>query len=328
MRIHATAPVSLLLAALSITSAHAHASLEVAEAPAGSYKAVLRIPHGCDGEATHTVRVELPEGFIGAKPMPKAGWELETEDRTYAQSYDLHGEDVSSGVTAITWSGGNLPDAHYDEFVISGTLAGVEPGDRLAFETVQICDNGEVAWNEIAETGQNPHSLDRPAPTVTIVAAEGGHGDHAGHGPAARDPGAPATLGELVISDYWSRATLPNQKVGGGYLAIENRGSEDDRLVSVSSPVTDRAEIHAMEMNGDVMTMRRLDDGLAIPAGETVELAPGGLHLMLQELQEGLVEGETVEVTLGFEKAGEVTLTLPILAIGAEDSDQNGHDHH
>jgi uncharacterized protein YcnI/copper(I)-binding protein len=297
-----------LTLATSATPALSHVSLETAEAPAGPYKAVLSLPHGCDGEATHTVRIDLPEGFIGAKPMPKPGWTLDLETGSYAESYSLHGEDVSEGVTAVTWSGGELADAHFDEFTVKGTLAGVHPGDRLAFKTTQICANGEIVWDEVASEGENPHDLESPAPLLTISAGEGDAG-HAAAGEAA--------AGDIVVSDFWARATLPNQKVGGGYMVITNNGAEDDRLVSMASPVSGEVEVHEMSMENDIMRMRPLEEGIAIPAGETVELAPGGLHVMFQELEGGFVEGETVPVTLTFEKAGEVTLELPVLAAGS-----------
>ena len=135
-----------------------------------------------------------------------------------------------------------------------------------------------------------------------------------------------ATAGAIVVSDFWTRATLPNQKVGGGYMVITNNGEEEDRLVSISSPASGEVEVHEMSMENDIMRMRPLEGGIVIPAGETVELAPGGYHLMFQELEEGFVEGETVAVTLTFEKAGDVTLELPVLApgsTGAKDHSQH-----
>jgi periplasmic copper chaperone A len=323
MRSNALLSAAVLAAVLSPTAAFAHASLEVQAAPAGSYKAVMRIPHGCDGQPTHTVRIELPEGFISAKPMPKPGWTLETETGDYGGTYSDHGREVTSGGLSVTWSGGALLDEHYDEFVVSGTLAGVEPGEVLAFPTTQICADGEVVWDEIAEEGQDPHGLASPAPTLTVAASAGAAGHHHDHGAEAASHGT-VELGDLAISGFWTRATLPGQRVGGGYMTIENAGAEDDRLVAIASPVTERGEIHEMAVVDDVMTMRRLDNGLAVPAGGSVELEPGGYHLMFQDLEEGFVEGGSVPVTLTFEKAGEVTLELPVMAAGSRDG---GHDH-
>nr|WP_157017485.1 DUF1775 domain-containing protein [Mesorhizobium xinjiangense] len=301
------------LTAFSIATAFAHASLETPTAPAGSYKAVMRIPHGCDGQATHTVRIDIPEGFVGVKPMPKSGWTIDIEKGDYARSYDLHGERVSSGVKAVIWSGGALPDQHYDEFVVRGTLAGVEKGQKLYFDTLQRCAGAEVAWTGHPADGQDPHSLDHPAPMVTIAERTAdGHG-HA-HGAAADD--MPVVAGDLEISAAWAKAMLPGQPAGGGYLTITNTGDEPDRLTAVTSPAAGAVEVHKMEVVDDVMTMRPVDGGLEIPAGGTVELKPGGMHLMFMQVAEPFRDGGRVPVTLDFEKAGKVELTLPVTRAG------------
>lgn len=127
-------------------------------------------------------------------------------------------------------------------------------------------------------------------------------------------------LGPINISAPFTRATLPNAPVGGGYLTIENTGTEDDRLVSASSPIAGDTQIHDMAMEGDVMKMRHLEEGLVIPAGQTVTLAPGGLHIMLMNLNGKLVEGDTVTITLTFEKAGTVEVPMPILGAAAKEA--------
>jgi hypothetical protein len=124
--------------------------------------------------------------------------------------------------------------------------------------------------------------------------------------------------GDLVITQAWSRATPGGAKVGGGYLTIENRGSAPDRLVGGSADVADRVQIHEMAMNNGVMTMRPLDKGLAIEPGKTVRLAPGGYHLMLFDLKSPLKQGDKLPVTLEFEKAGKVTLSLDVQGVGAQ----------
>jgi periplasmic copper chaperone A len=308
MRILMPIAAACALTAISIITAHAHASLEKREASPGSYKAVLKIPHGCDGQATHTVRLQIPEGYIGVKPMPKPGWTIATAKGDYARKYDLHGEEVASGVTEVTWSGGELPDDFYDEFTVSGTLAGVEAGQTLFFKATQLCADGEVAWTEEPTEGQDPHSLEYPAPMLKIAAAGGGHEGHGAHGDA------PVAIGDLEISGQWARAMLPGQPAGGGYMTISNKGSEPDRLVSITSAAAGRAEIHSMEVVDGVMVMRPAAGGLEIPAGATVELKPGGLHLMFMEVAERFEEGASVPLTLEFEKAGKVDLTLPVKA--------------
>ena len=130
------------------------------------------------------------------------------------------------------------------------------------------------------------------------------------------------TVGSLEISGAFARATLPNQPAGGGYMTITNTGAEDDRLIAVATDVAGMAEIHEMKMDGDVMRMREVSGGLAIPAGETVVLEPGGFHLMLMALNQPLIEGETFAVTLTFEKAGSVKVVLNVGARNAK-----GHMH-
>ncbi|OEO31887.1 hypothetical protein VW23_014095 [Devosia insulae DS-56] len=123
---------------------------------------------------------------------------------------------------------------------------------------------------------------------------------------------AEVTTGDLVISGGFSRATLPNAPVGGGYLTITNKGAEADRLLSAASPVAGVVQIHQMKMEGDLMKMNELPDGVEIPAGATVTLAPGGLHIMFMQLTQPLVEGTRIPLTLTFEKAGSVEVELSV----------------
>ncbi|MGY8664877.1 copper chaperone PCu(A)C [Bradyrhizobium sp. UFLA05-109] len=123
--------------------------------------------------------------------------------------------------------------------------------------------------------------------------------------------------GDLVITQAWSRATPGGAKVAGGYLTIENKGIAPDRLISVSAEIAGKIEVHEMAMDNGVMKMRPLDKGLAIEPGKTVKLAPGGYHLMMQELKGPLKQGDKVPVTLQFEKAGKIAVTLDVQAVGA-----------
>ena len=124
--------------------------------------------------------------------------------------------------------------------------------------------------------------------------------------------------GDLVISQPWTRATPGGAKTGGGYLTIENKGSTPDKLVSATADVAGKVEVHEMAMNNGVMTMRPLESGLTIDPGKTVKLAPGGYHLMLMELKNPLKQGDKVPVTLQFEKAGKVAVTLDVQGVGAQ----------
>ena len=127
--------------------------------------------------------------------------------------------------------------------------------------------------------------------------------------------------GDLVISQGWSRATPKGAKIGTGYLTIENKGSTPDRLVSVSADIAGKADVHEMAMKNGVMTMRPVENGLTIDPGKTVKLAPGGYHLMLFDLKSPLKQGDTLPITLEFEKAGKVNVSLQVEGIGAQGPD-------
>jgi periplasmic copper chaperone A len=124
--------------------------------------------------------------------------------------------------------------------------------------------------------------------------------------------------GDLVISQGWARATPNGAKIGGGYLTIENKGSAPDRLLGGSADFAGKVEVHEMSMDGGVMKMRPMEKGLTIDAGKTVKLAPGGYHLMIMDLKSQLKQGEKVPVTLEFEKAGKVTVSLDVEGVGAQ----------
>ena len=124
--------------------------------------------------------------------------------------------------------------------------------------------------------------------------------------------------GDLVISQAWSRATPNGAKIGTGYFTIENKGTTADRLIGVSGDISGKIEVHEMSMNNGVMKMRAVDGGLVIDPGKTVKLAPGGYHLMIMDLKNPLKQGDKVPLTLSFEKAGKVAVTLDVQGIGAQ----------
>jgi periplasmic copper chaperone A len=126
-------------------------------------------------------------------------------------------------------------------------------------------------------------------------------------------------VGDLVITQAWSRATPGGAKVAGGYLTIENKGSTADRLIGGSGDITDRIEVHEMATSNGVMTMRALDKGLVIEPGKTVKLAPGGYHLMMFDLKSPLKQGDKVPVVLEFEKAGKVKVSFDVQGVGAQE---------
>lgn len=124
--------------------------------------------------------------------------------------------------------------------------------------------------------------------------------------------------GMLEITRLWSRATPGGARVGAGYLTITNRGKQSDRLVSVTSSMAKRVSIHSMTMVKGVMRMRPLKDGLEIKPGQTVELRPGGYHLMLMGLRQPLIKGKAFKAALKFQNAGKVIVSFDVAAIGAK----------
>ena len=163
--------------ALMADPAIAHVTLEQGEAVVGSpYKAVLGVPHGCDGKPTIAIRVQIPEGAIAAKPMPKQGWTLDKVKGKYAKSYDDYGTPLSEGVKEIGWSGGSLPDDEYDEFVVRVMLTADLPvGQILYFPVVQECPGAIDRWIQIPAAGQSEGDLETPAPGVKLLPASGSH---------------------------------------------------------------------------------------------------------------------------------------------------------
>jgi copper(I)-binding protein len=156
------------------------------------------------------------------------------------------------------------------------------------------------------------HSDARAAEMTTIAQAQmdrGGQGATAGV--------ATFKLGDLTVTSPWTRATPGGAKIAGGYLKITNNGTSVDRFVSGKSDATDHVEIHEMSMTDGVMKMRPLPNGLEIKPGETVELKPGGYHLMFMDLKRPLKQGDTFKATLQFEKAGSLDVNFDINALGA-----------
>lgn len=126
---------------------------------------------------------------------------------------------------------------------------------------------------------------------------------------------ADVRIGSISIQHPYARATAPGQPTGGAYVRLVNAGAAD-RLLSASADVSRSVELHEMKMENDVMRMRQVD-GIAIPAGQTVELKPGGLHIMMMGLKAPLAAGASFPLTLRFEKAGEVTVQAVIEPPGA-----------
>src|SRR6266571_9431320 len=137
--------------------------------------------------------------------------------------------------------------------------------------------------------------------------------------------------GTLDIFDPWSRATPKGASVAAGYMKIKNNGSAADRLISGSSDIAPKFEVHEMKMENGVAKMRQVTGGLEIKPGETVELKPGSLHAMFVGLKKPLSAGDRFKATLVFEKAGPVSVDYDVLAMGATPGGtmpgMKGHEH-
>lgn len=134
--------------------------------------------------------------------------------------------------------------------------------------------------------------------------------------------------GAIEIGHPWSRATPPGAPVAGGYLKLTNTGSEPDTLVAATLEAAGRVEIHEMAVVDGVMKMRPLADGIALAPGATVELKPGGYHIMFMNLKRGLVKGDKVKGTLEFRKAGKVEVEYAVEALTAGANAGGEHSGH
>jgi uncharacterized protein YcnI len=137
-----------------------------------TYKAVMLVGHGCDGSATNQIRVTVPAGFQGVKPMPKPGWNLSTKLGKLATPYDDgHGGMVTEGVTEVTWVAASkdsaLPDMHYDEFVFRGRVP--KEAGPIWFKIFQGCEKGSTDWAEIPASGTSTKGLKTPAALLEIL---------------------------------------------------------------------------------------------------------------------------------------------------------------
>lgn len=161
--------ISLFAAGNMLASAaHAHVTLEQGKANAGAYhKLTFKIGHGCEGSATNSVKVSIPENVSGAKPMPKAGWQTDTSIQPLSVPYNSHGKTISQDVREVSWTGGPLPDAYYDEFSIQVKLP--EKTGKVYFKVTQLCEKGRLDWVEVPADGQTAKGLNAPAPVLEIL---------------------------------------------------------------------------------------------------------------------------------------------------------------
>ncbi|MEM1288787.1 MAG: copper chaperone PCu(A)C [Pseudomonadota bacterium] len=136
-------------------------------------------------------------------------------------------------------------------------------------------------------------------------------------------------VGDMHLFGIFTQETPPNARAAGGYFSIHNHGT-DNRLVAASSSMADRVELHTMTMEDDVMRMRELEDGIAVPAEGLIKLKPGGMHVMFMGLAEPFSVGDVIPVTLEFEGGETANLLMPVRerTIEMDHSDHSGHGSH
>lgn len=157
--------IACAIAALACsTYAGAHTTVSPKQAPQDSYQRLaLGVTHGCEGSPTVEVIINVPEAIMGAKPMPKAGWTVETEVRKLDKPYLSHGKEIREDVRVIRWRG-RLLDAHYDEFVIMGRLW--DQSGPVPIPVTQLCESGRMDWNQLPD-GSGAR-LPYPAPVLEL----------------------------------------------------------------------------------------------------------------------------------------------------------------
>lgn len=134
-------------------------------------------------------------------------------------------------------------------------------------------------------------------------------------------------VGQIEIDDVWVRASAPGQTNGAGYMEIDNDAKTADRLMSVSSDAAERVELHTVQTENGVARMRAVEDGIPVPAGGEVKLAPGGYHIMFMKLKQPFAEGADVPGTLKFEKAGEIVVKFKVKAVAYNPGMDHGAMH-
>ena len=281
-------------ALLACVSAQAHVTLPAGGAAAGStYTAAFRVGHVCK-DAQSTTAVRVR--------LPAGFTLLEVPARP--------GWKVSQTATEVRWEAEKpefaLPRSERGTFVVQGRLTD-KPG-TLWFPVLQTCDKGQADW-------------------ATIPAGEAEKPAF----PAARLDVLPPGTAAVDVRDAWARTTVAGQAATGVFARIA--APSGARLVGGSSPVAGTVEIHEMKMDGNIMRMRQLEQGLELPRGEAVELRPGGYHIMLMGLKQPLAAGTQLPLVLRFVdaegRAGTRELQVPVMTAPAGSAATgSGHEHH
>ncbi|MBT2321613.1 copper chaperone PCu(A)C [Variovorax paradoxus] len=279
-------------------AALAHVTLPPGGATAGSdYEAAFRVGHACkDAKSTTGISVRLPKGFAFTDAQARKAWKLEVQK----PAGDNNGEVRWTAETAQA----ALPASERAQFVLRGKLPAT-PG-TLWFKVLQTCDNGSADWAQVPASGTSTEGLASPAVRLEVL---------------------PSGAAAVDVRDAWIRASVPGQSGTGAFMKLNAPAGA--RLVGATTPAAGVAEVHEMKMEGDTMRMRGVA-ALDLPARQTIELKPGGYHLMLMDLRQPLAKGSTVPLTLHFEdtkgQKSALELKVPVLA-GAAAPAAGAHKH-
>lgn len=279
-----------LAAAAAAPAAFAHVTLPPGGATAGSdYAAAFRVGHACK-DAKATTALRVR--------IPPGFTPLEAVARP--------GWTATLTPTEVAWVAKDaraaLPAKEHTQFIVRGSVGGT-PGP-LWFKVLQVCDVGQTDWAQVpAREGDKPEF------------------------PAARLDVLPAGVAPVDVRDAWIRSAVAGQSATGVFATLTT--GTGLRLVGGNAPWADAVEVHEMRMEGDVMRMRPLANGLDLPPGQAVELRPGGLHLMVMGLHEAAPDGAMRPLTLNFVdrqgRASSLTLQVPVRTAPAAASAAHHH---
>ena len=283
-----------LIALALAAPASAHVTLPPGGATAGTvYDAAFRVGHACSKDAAATT---------GLKVRLPAGF-------TVVEAQPRPGWTLARSRDEVSWTAASpqagVPAAEKTSFVIRGKLTD-KPG-TLWFKVLQTCDQGSVDW-------------------ATVPVREGDKSTT----PAARLEVLPVGVAAVDVRDAWARLAVQGQTTTGVFARLSAPAGA--RLLGGSSPVAEHVGVHEMKMEGDVMRMRELDRGLPLPAGEAVELSPGGFNLMLTGLKQALPVGSSLPLTLRFldpqGREASLQLQVPVVAVPPSGEASSAHAHH
>jgi uncharacterized protein YcnI len=223
--------VAGLITLMSAAPASAHVTVTPSETAAGSYTVLtVALSHGCDGSATTALDVQIPEQLLSVTPARSPFWEAEVKREQLAEPVtDAHGNEVTERVSSVVFTATEaLPDGVRDSVELTFQIPEDAAGETLAFPTIQECEQGETAWTQLPEEGQDAHELETPAPSFEVLPAEDAHGDEeAAHDEEAAAADAPETVEDDDEMLGWAGlgAGLLGLLAGGTALVRSRSGS-------------------------------------------------------------------------------------------------------